>query len=162
MILWRICDVCSREFLCFESIAGVFASCSGFSCRLKHAIDQHAQATIEFRLPERFSKDWRIPVTLPQPPIPSRDEGEWDALGIEPLGDGVCCFAMFQLDVEQRRIAFGRFDQRECVRNPNGRAQYETSMSSDRILPQAAHSCPGTRPWPARTQARIEESTLRL
>src|SRR6266702_2887924 len=99
MILWRICDVCSREFLCFDSIAGVFASCSGFSCRLKHAIDQHAQAPIEFRLPERFSKDWRIPVTLPQP-----------------------------------RIAFGCFDQRECVRNPNGRAQYETSMSSDRIL----------------------------
>jgi hypothetical protein len=104
------------------------------SCRLKHSIDQRPQAPIEFRLPERFSQDWRIPVRLPQASIPSRDEGEWDAPGIEPLGNGVYCFAMFQLDVKQRRIAFGRFDQGERVRIPNCRPQYETSMSSDRIL----------------------------
>jgi hypothetical protein len=101
---------------------------------LKHAIDQHPQALIEFRLPERFSEDWRIPVTFTQASFPSRDEGERDALGIEPLGYRVYRFAVFQRNVEQRRIAFGRFDQRERVRNPTGRAQYETSMSSDRIL----------------------------
>jgi len=62
---------------------------------MKHAVDQHPQAPVEFRLPERLSEHRRITVGLAKISIPSRHEGEWDAFGTQPLGYRVCCFAMF-------------------------------------------------------------------
>ncbi len=62
---------------------------------MKHAVDQHPQAPIEFRLPERLPEHRRITIGLAEISIPSRREGEWDAFGTQPLGYRVYCFAMF-------------------------------------------------------------------
>src|SRR6266566_9566458 len=99
MILWRICDIRVGESSQSDSIIGVIASrptshfLAGF-IRMKHAIDQHPQAAIEFRFPERLSEHRRISIPPAKFSIPSGDKGEWDALGTEPLGYRICCFAI--------------------------------------------------------------------
>src|SRR6266852_448188 len=45
---------------------------SRVSCRMKHAVDQHPQAPIEFRLPERLPEHRRITIGLAEISIPSR------------------------------------------------------------------------------------------
>src|SRR6266567_275747 len=95
---------------------------SRVSCRMKHAADQHPQAPIKFRLSEGLPEHRRITVGLAKISIPTRHEGEWDAFGTQPLGYPVHCFAMSQLDVEQRRITWARFDQGQRLGNPNSGA----------------------------------------
>ncbi len=85
---------------------------------MKHAAYQHPQAPIEFRLPERLSEHRRVIVAFTKTVIRASDEGERDTFGTEPLGYRVYCFAVFKSDVEQRRIAWGRVDQRERLGKP--------------------------------------------
>jgi len=90
--------------------------------RLGHRPNQRPQAVIEFRFAKRFSEYRRIAVRLGSVSVPSRNKGEWDALGMKPLSYGVHGFAMSQLDIEQRRIAWTCVDQGQCLGNPNGGA----------------------------------------
>ncbi len=51
-------------------------------------------STYRVPLAERLSEHRRMTVALAKISIPPRDEGEWDAFGIEPLGYRIHRFAI--------------------------------------------------------------------
>src|SRR3989442_14085102 len=57
------------------------------SGRMRHAADQHPQATIELCFTERLSKHGRMGEALVDFTVPRGDECEWHRLRLEPLGD---------------------------------------------------------------------------
>src|SRR6202521_1225354 len=100
----------------------------------RHAADQHLQATIEVGFTERLSEHGRMGEALVDFTVPRRDEREWYRLRLEPLGDRVHGFTVRQLDVEQRRIARGGFDQREGIGNLRGRAEHLAPVPANGVL----------------------------
>src|SRR6266566_4094290 len=104
------------------------------SGRMRHAADQHPQATVELCFTERLSEHGRMGEALVDFTVPRGDECEWHRLRLEPLGDRVYGFAVRQLDVEQRCIARGGFDQREGIGNLRGRAEYLAPVPADGVL----------------------------
>ncbi len=101
---------------------GFVTSGSPISCRMEHAVHQHPQAPIEFRLPERLSEHRHVAVRLAEILLRSRHKHEWDALGIEPFGYREHHFAVAEVDIKQRPVAPSRFDQRKHLGHPSRRA----------------------------------------
>src|SRR5262249_37252668 len=72
---------------------------------MRHAADQPEQAAIELCLAERLPEHGCVGEALIDLPVPTRDEGERHALGLEPLRDRVDGLALRKSDIEQRRVA---------------------------------------------------------
>ena len=85
---------------------------------MKHAVHEHPQASIEFRLPERLSEHRHIPVRRVEILLRPRNKHEWDALGMEPLGHREHPFAHFDVDIEQRPVAPNGFELTQAPRIP--------------------------------------------